>query len=394
MVTVSTALVLPSGLLRPPPSITPVFPHYNVRIKKSSDFCDGTVNTDMSYIDIEARHLFFYFFESRNDPDNDDVIFWTTGGPGCSSNLGVCMKFGPCRIIDDNVTMFTVFHQPIGRGAGFSHAEYGESTTEEAAKDIAVERYIPVFAAEIYDQNAMLTAAGITPVNIQSIMIGNGLTDFYMILAACVDTQYTGAAVFPQVLLRCRKQLIKSCLDQLDAMNCQAASMFCETEILFSTFRAHIYALSGKNPYNIGKDCDGPIEETMCYPITKYISSFLNRPFVREKLGVDPSITGNFSFCSDTVRRAFVSTIDEYHATDTHVAALERGVRGLVFVDSYDWFCNWIGVQAWTSNMDWGGKEAFVAGKTRNAKGLATVPYDKPKEALAMVRRWLAGSDL
>ena len=32
------------------------------------------------YIDIEARHLFFYFFESRNNPDKDDVIFWTNGG--------------------------------------------------------------------------------------------------------------------------------------------------------------------------------------------------------------------------------------------------------------------------------------------------------------------------
>lgn len=32
------------------------------------------------YIDIQARHLFFYFFESRNDPDKDDVIFWTNGG--------------------------------------------------------------------------------------------------------------------------------------------------------------------------------------------------------------------------------------------------------------------------------------------------------------------------
>lgn len=32
------------------------------------------------YIDVEARHLFFYFFESRNDPATDDVIFWTNGG--------------------------------------------------------------------------------------------------------------------------------------------------------------------------------------------------------------------------------------------------------------------------------------------------------------------------
>ena len=46
------------------------------------------------YIDIQARHLFFYFFESRNDPDKDDVIFWTNGGPGCSSSVGLFMELG------------------------------------------------------------------------------------------------------------------------------------------------------------------------------------------------------------------------------------------------------------------------------------------------------------
>ena len=33
-------------------------------------------------------------------------------------------------------------------------------------------RYIPVFAAEVYDQNAKLVEAGLTPVNLSSIMIG------------------------------------------------------------------------------------------------------------------------------------------------------------------------------------------------------------------------------
>lgn len=46
---------------------------------------------------MDARHLFFYFFESRSDPDRDDVIFWTTGGPGGSSSLGLFMELGARR---------------------------------------------------------------------------------------------------------------------------------------------------------------------------------------------------------------------------------------------------------------------------------------------------------
>lgn len=51
-------------------------------------------STFTGYIDIEARHLFFYFFESRSDPATDDVIFWTNGGPGCSSTVGLLMELG------------------------------------------------------------------------------------------------------------------------------------------------------------------------------------------------------------------------------------------------------------------------------------------------------------
>ena len=39
-------------------------------------------------------------------------------------------------------------------------------------------RYIPVYAAAVYEQNKALKAAGIEPVNLKSVMIGNGITDF------------------------------------------------------------------------------------------------------------------------------------------------------------------------------------------------------------------------
>ncbi|KAG2344439.1 hypothetical protein BDR05DRAFT_999192 [Suillus weaverae] len=194
------------------------------------------------------------------------------------------------------------------------YSPYGKSTTEEAAKRVVVFiairnglKIIWIIAAEVYDQNAMLTAAGIEDfASLAHVIAGNGLTDFYTMLGACVDTQCTGAAVFlVQSISSCirAKQawLTESCINSFDTTNFQAASRFCETEILNAFFS------TGKNTYNISKDYD---EGTMCYSVT----NFLDRPSLREKLSVGPSVTGDFSFYSDTVRQAFVLTMDECHA--------------------------------------------------------------------------------
>ncbi|KAJ3888611.1 serine carboxypeptidase [Lentinula edodes] len=439
----------------------PFFPKHSVRIKKS-DFCDSTVNAYTGYIDIEARHLFFYFFESRSDPDKDDVIFWTNGGPGCSSSLGLFMELGPCRVLDDDGPKFhpeswntnaNVFFidQPIG--VGFSYAEYGESvsTTEEAAKDVAAfvaiffenfsrfkgrgfhmagesygGRYLPLFASAVYDQNSALIEAGITPINLTSVMIGNGMTDFYTMVTSYYDMTCTAASVDPildigscvtmkKVVPRCQKWLRESCVDQYDTINCGAASNFCNT-MLYSPFEA-----TGMNPYDISVPCNGSIEETLCYPVTVSISNFLSQPHIRAQLGVDthPEIPVNFSSCNPNVGAAFDGTQDILHSSRDYVAALlEREVRVLIYVGSYDWICNWVGNERWSRELEWSGQEEFAsqelrewtlagkkAGITRSARrGLFTfatvqgaghmVPYNKPKEALALVQRWVAREEL
>lgn len=105
---------------------------------------------------------------------------------------------------------------------------------------------------------------------------------------------------------------------------------------------------------------------------------------------MDPSITSNFSSCSDSVGNAFNNAQDEYHPTYTHISELlERGVRALIYVGTYDWICNWIGNERWTLNMPWTGQEAFTSqplreweidgkavGKTRSAHGLTFATVD------------------
>ncbi|TFY74066.1 hypothetical protein EWM64_g9945, partial [Hericium alpestre] len=269
----------------------PLFPKHSARIKKT-EWCDSTVPAYTGYIDIEAKHIFFYFFESRNDPAKDDVIFWTNGGPGCSSSLGLLMELGPCRVKNATSTEFhpeswnsnaNVFFvdQPIG--VGFSYAEYGEhvDTSEDAAKDIAAfvaiffenfpsfknrafhmsgesygGRYLPLFASAVYDQNTQLIAAGLTPINLTSVIIGNGLTDPVGMTLSYYNFACTPASVSPVVD-------ISSCVRMKKA--------------------------------------------------------YLDQPSVRETLGVDPAVPQNFSSCNNDVSSAFYLAGDMLHPTEAYV---------------------------------------------------------------------------
>lgn len=108
-------------------------PGHSIRVRRTS-LCDPTVSAYAGYVDVGANHLFFQFFESRRDPEHDPVIFWTNGGPGCSSALGLYMEHGPCRIAQDGsiernpyswneVANIIYIDQPVG--VGFSYRDDG-----------------------------------------------------------------------------------------------------------------------------------------------------------------------------------------------------------------------------------------------------------------------------
>ncbi|KAL0578369.1 hypothetical protein V5O48_003621 [Marasmius crinis-equi] len=398
--------------------------------ERKTDLCNDTAQAYTGYIDIGARHFFFYFFESRANPETDDVIFWTNGGPGGSAAIGLFVELGPCAILNENAVGRRVdswsnhanllfVDQPIG--TGFSFAEYGEyvDTTEEAALDMAVfvtrffehfskfqgngfhfagesyaGRFLPVFASTLYDQIPYLAQLGLPPVNLTSVMIGQP--------SLIVGWRLDGLTLVP--------------ISELDT-----DPIRCE----------------GLNPYDVsGKTCDW--EQEMCYPEMgselfqvapgtyrnadgtlncSYVTSFLNLPSTRALLGIDPSFRSNFTSVSMDVYNAFDEQLDQYKRTPLHVAALlERGVRVLVYVGNYDWICNWVGNERWTRGLEWSGQEEFIstplrewhfggkrAGITRNAGPFtfATIdggghlaPMDKPRESVELIRRWISRQDL
>lgn len=129
------------------------------------------------------------------------------------------------------------------------------------------------------------------------------------------------------------------------------------------SFLTTVHAVLGRNIYDVSKDCEGDIAETLCYPITKYvlhhytsrtcvkkincftrtITNYLNQAEVRSQLGVDPSVK-NFSTCSNKVNFDFNEAFDIFaQHTQYYVAELlERGVKVLIYVGAYDMICNWV----------------------------------------------------
>ncbi|EPQ27794.1 uncharacterized protein PFL1_04539 [Pseudozyma flocculosa PF-1] len=391
------------------PKATSPANNFASRLDKSDPeaFCDPTVTSWSGYIDtLDGKSLFFYFFESRNDPKRDPVVLWTNGGPGCSSSLGLFQEHGPCRIperggvVSDGPPINgTQWHpqswnsranmiyidQPVG--VGFSYSRYGVHSfnTEDAAKDIyrflriffsAFDRfrdndfhlsgesyggrYIPVFASEVEDRNAHIRhaarKAGKKPrrdelINLKSIIVGNGLTDVSKQMSGYYDMSCTRrggvAPILPIEQCKRMSSWVPRCERWLhDHCVATYSADLCRTAR--DTCSAELedpYMMTGMNPYDITDDCKAGISPNLCYAVMEDIRAYLDRADVRELLGAAPvEEIGRFQTCNDQVAMGFINDNDAAQDNGLNVALLlERGIKALIYVGDLDFICNWVG---------------------------------------------------
>ncbi|ETS85613.1 hypothetical protein PFICI_03638 [Pestalotiopsis fici W106-1] len=101
----------------------------STKIRQTEDICQAGSPQWSGTVPVgENRDMFFWYFESRSEPQKAPLVIWLNGGPGASSLLGAFHEIGPCSVSDDgksttknhnswtNFANMLFIDQPIGAG--------------------------------------------------------------------------------------------------------------------------------------------------------------------------------------------------------------------------------------------------------------------------------------
>eukprot|EP01130_Rhizamoeba_saxonica_P005466 TRINITY_DN2187_c0_g1_i2.p1 TRINITY_DN2187_c0_g1~~TRINITY_DN2187_c0_g1_i2.p1 ORF type:complete len:389 (-),score=96.79 TRINITY_DN2187_c0_g1_i2:625-1791(-) len=381
--------------------------------------------------------MFYWFFESRNKPEEDPLVIWLTGGPGCSSLTALFFENGPYTINDQlNLTMnpnswnevsnIMWIDQPVG--SGFSYADhFVDNVYDEVgvAEDLYqflqgflkkypkyreldfyitgesyAGHYIPAFGKRIVEGNNQ----GSNPkINLKGVAIGNGWVDPYEQYGAYASFMEmkgligeAATVVYNTSLSVCRG-LIDSGLWPLAFYEC---SLGMEGVML----TAEAENMRTINPYDVRIKCE---VEPLCYDFGKG-DKFLNQESVKKALGAKTDIT--WESCNMVVHLEMIGDWIGNFALDVPTL-LSNDIDVLVYSGTEDWICNYLGGQAWVNNLKWPGQNTFaatelkdwkvgneVAGKVKSYKGFTflevfgaghMVPMDQPKNSLEMLTTFI-----
>ena len=419
--------------------------NHQLRIKSTDPMALGldTVEQYVGYFDVRDvdKHFFYWFFESRNDPENDPVVLWLNGGPGCASDGGMLFELGPswinASVLPDfnpyswNSNASVIFlDQPVGVGYSYAGKEDVDNTND-SAKDVYIflelffkkfpqfmknkfhvsgesyaGHYVPRIAAEIIrhpERSFELT----------SILVGNG------------DVDMLYQKKYDQKML-CGEGGLEGILSQ---ENCTQMEENLDKCLLFQGLCSYIPGIAtcvpqsyycnktygplndlNLNRYDLRRPCE---DNRLCYKAFNTVEQYMNSEFVKEIIGV-PDIL-EFQFCNHEVGLRFGKTHDGTLAFQKYIAeVLDYGVPVLHYAGDQDFVCHWLGYNAVSSTVQYADQDQFSqskfkpwvtksgkeAGQVRNYDKFTflrvyqaghMVPHDQPEVALEMFNTWLSG---
>ncbi|PVF96556.1 peptidase S10, serine carboxypeptidase [Serendipita vermifera] len=390
---------------------------HSLRISPTkSTLCDPDVKQHSGYLDVtDGKHLFFWYFEARESPEDKPLVLWLNGGPGCSSSTGLLFELGPCSIRYNTSTPesfpytevnpyswtnhanMIFLDQPTNVGFSYSSDSSTVNTSPVAAKDVhaflqlffakyphlahkdfhvAAESYGGTYAPNIgkviHESNnelqelkgsevSVLSAEQVNKskdfkrINLKSLILANGLTEPYTQFASIPDYLCEG----PYAPLDPDSPQCASLRSKVPT--CQSLIKRCyESGSRFSCVPAGLYCNSqlmgpitqlGLNPYDLRQKCDRQKDGDLCYKQMSWIDQWLNKEEVKKALGVP--LERNFESCNMQVNQGFFFQGDGMHnSAELLVPLLNDGIKLLVYAGNADGMCNYMGNFNWMLALD------------------------------------------
>eukprot|EP01125_Pyxidicula_operculata_P001175 TRINITY_DN11122_c0_g1_i1.p1 TRINITY_DN11122_c0_g1~~TRINITY_DN11122_c0_g1_i1.p1 ORF type:complete len:419 (+),score=77.07 TRINITY_DN11122_c0_g1_i1:51-1307(+) len=394
-----------------------------------------TQHTGYITVDFQQKaNLFYWIVESENDPVNDPVVLWVSGGPGCSGELALFYENGPWTVNEDQsltpnpyswskVATVIWIDQPATTGYSYSVNPYVVNETMVAEEMriffqgffkqypqynkqnffISGEsyggRYVPAMAQMILNENEAPTSPSLwIPINLQGISIGNGIVDPIYQYPLQADWAWQNNLI-NQTGYDLAKSYGDKCKNDILVQDWDSASNDCNMVIdVILKYAGDI------NPMNFEDHCE--IQNCFNYD---NITNYLNNPATKMSIGVPQSVT--WQACNFDVQ---FSNQDEMSSFSPVVAnILSYNVSVLVYYGALDLVCPTNGGLEWMEMMNWPGKSGFntaplkvwnfdgsAAGLTKSYNNLVYLqvkdgghmtPHDVPDVSLQLFSNFIFG---
>ncbi|CAN8320623.1 unnamed protein product [Cochlearia groenlandica] len=395
---------------------------------------------ETGYIGIgekEEIQSFYYFFESENNPKEDPLLIWLSGGPGVSSIFGLFLENGPLsfKIEPYNGTIPSLvirtcswtkkaniiyLDQPVGAGFSYSKIPLGKtSDTDQVNKileflqkwlrkhpqfyynhfyvggDSYAGIIIPALVQKISKGNYLYCEP---PINLKGYILGNPVTHF------AVEKNYRipfahGMALISNELYESMNRICNGNYENVSPQN---------TECLRLIENYH-KCIDQINEMNILiPRCDKTIPD--CYYHLYYLlGKWANNEKTREALHVRKRTVDEWVHFRTIPYVEDIESSVPYHKNNSI-----SGYKSLIFSGDHDFQLPYLATEAWIKSLNysivndwrpWMIKDQ-IAGYTRsyaNKMTFATVKASlggghtaeyKQHETFIMFQRWIKGQPL
>uniref|UniRef100_A0A0D9W2B8 Serine carboxypeptidase-like 18 n=1 Tax=Leersia perrieri TaxID=77586 RepID=A0A0D9W2B8_9ORYZ len=359
---------------------------------------------------VDEVRFFYYFIQSERNPEEDPVLLWLTGGPGCSALSGLVYEIGPLSFDFHGYKggLPTMLYKPdswtkVGNiifvdsppGTGFSYAikEQGLNSSDTT----------------IVRQLYRIGSSDDRHLNLKGYIAGNPLTDipnddnsrfpFLHGMGIIADELYEAARK------SCRgdynhpensqcanlMQTIWDCIRDVNEVHILEPRCEELESSIIDNFDSH----DGRT-----KLLESAVS-SVCRNATYLLSKiWANNETVRESLGIHKGTVTTWQRCDygmhDRYKKEIVNTVDY------HLSLITQGYRGLIYSGDHDSRISFVGTQGWLRSLNLSITDNWrpwyvnsqVAGFTRTysnnltyatVKGAGhTAPEYMPKECLAM----------